>query len=78
MEEEWASAWKSCIGAAASLVTITTTTTTTDATPEPQVIREKVATQMWASVSIDYRETVAALLSFGEIYLSRRNVKKDG
>lgn len=73
MEEGWASAWKSCIGAAASLVT-----TTTDATPEPQVIREKVATQMWASVSIDYRETVAALLSFGEIFLSRRNVKKDG
>lgn len=77
MEEGWASAWKSCIGAAASLVTITTTTTT-DATPEPQVIREKVATQMWASVSIDCRETVAALLSFGEIFLSRRNVKKDG
>lgn len=46
--------------------------------PEPQVIREKVATQMWASVSIDYRETVAAplLLAKEKIFLSTEALRR--
>lgn len=61
-------------------------TTTNALLPEPQVIREKVATQMWASVSIDYSETVAALLSssakekfsFRPKLFGGENCQKDG
>ena len=38
---------------------------------EPQVIREKVATQMWASVSIDYRAW-SLFPAPRKIFLSRR------
>lgn len=53
--------------------------------PEPQVIREKVATQMWASMSIDYRETMVALFllakekfSFRPKLFGAEKCQKDG